>query len=191
MMVSTPDVAAVGFALFESAIGWCGIAWTEGAIAGVQLPESSQAASKARLLRRFPGLSESAPPRHAELAISGIVRLLSGECIDLGDIPLELDRLPAFNRRVYEVAQTIPPGTTLTYGEVARRIGEVDSARAVGKALGENPFPIVIPCHRVTGAGGKLGGFSAPGGRDTKVRILEIERGTQGGGLPLFDGSVT
>jgi methylated-DNA-[protein]-cysteine S-methyltransferase len=109
-------------------------------------------------------------------AIDGIVALLSGTATDLSTVPLDMERVPAFDRGVYEVARTIPPGETLTYGEVAARLGDPGAAREVGGALGRNPFAVIVPCHRVIAAGGKTGGFSAPGGVTTKLRLLEIER---------------
>ena len=101
--------------------------------------------------------------------------LLDGEPVDLSDLMLDLESLPPFQRRVCEAARAIPVGATLTYGEIATRIGEPGAARAVGQALGANPFPIIVPCHRVLAAGGKPGGFSAPGGVTTKLRLLATE----------------
>ncbi len=100
---------------------------------------------------------------------------------------LDLEQVPPFHRRVYEVARTIPPGSTLTYGEIASRLGEPRLARDVGQALGRNPFAIVVPCHRVVAAGGKTGGFSAGGGVRTKLRMLAIEGAPAAGTIPLFD----
>jgi methylated-DNA-[protein]-cysteine S-methyltransferase len=165
-----------GFALFETALGECGIAWGQGGIVSVQLPGPRVAAR----LRRFGG--EAQPPDDVRRAIAAIVALLEGEPRDLSAVVLDMERVPEFNRRVYEAARTIPPGETLTYGEVAERIGERGAAQAVGQALGRNPFPIVVPCHRVLAAGGGLGGFSAPGGVDTKRRMLAIE----GAGAPAL-----
>jgi methylated-DNA-[protein]-cysteine S-methyltransferase len=109
-------------------------------------------------------------------AIDGIVALLDGQARDLTDVPLDFDEsVPAFHRRVYDVARTIRPGTTLSYGEIAVRVGEPDAARAVGQALGRNPIPIIVPCHRVLAANGGTGGFSAPGGTATKLQLLAIE----------------
>ncbi len=164
-----------GFALFDTPIGRCGIAWSSRGIAGVQLPEGSDDATRARLLRQFPDAREGRPPPHAEAARDGIVALLRGERRDLGTLALDLEDLPPFHRRVYEVARAIPPGATLSYGEVAARLGAHGAARAVGQALGRNPFPIVVPCHRVLAAGGRVGGFSANGGAATKLRLLAIE----------------
>jgi methylated-DNA-[protein]-cysteine S-methyltransferase len=176
-----------GFMLFETALGRCGIAWNDRAVSGVFLPESTDRQTRARVLRRFPDAAESAPPEEVRAAVDGIAALLGGERRDLSAVPLDLDGVPDFHRRVYEIARTIPPGRTLTYGEIARRLGDPLQARAVGQALGQNPFPIVVPCHRVLAAGGRTGGFSAPGGTGTKLRLLEIE-GARAAAIPtLFD----
>jgi methylated-DNA-[protein]-cysteine S-methyltransferase len=108
-------------------------------------------------------------------AIDSIAALLSGEPIDLSFVTLDMTGVPEFNQRVYEAARLIRPGTTVTYGDIAGQLGVPGSARAVGQALGRNPFPIVVPCHRVVAADGKSGGFSAPGGVSTKLRMLAIE----------------
>ena len=125
--------------------------------------------------RRFPDTPEAPPPPAVERAIEGIVALLQGEAIDLSAVALDMEHVPPFERRVYEVARTIPPGATLAYGDIAARLGAPGEAREVGQALGQNPFPIVVPCHRVLAAGGKVGGFSANGGIATKLRLLTIE----------------
>jgi methylated-DNA-[protein]-cysteine S-methyltransferase len=121
-------------------------------------------------------------------AIEGIISLLRGERHDLSAIALDMDGLPSFDRRVYEVARTIAPGATLSYGEISARLGARDLAREVGQALGRNPFPIIVPCHRVLAAGGKAGGFSANGGITTKLRLLTIERARTSDAPTLFDG---
>jgi len=177
-------------ALFDTAIGRCGIAWGEGGeggVVGLQLPERSEGATRARLRRRFPDAAETPPPPAVERAIAGIVALLEGEKRELGDVALDMARVPAFERRVYEVARGIPPGATLTYGEIAARLGATGEARAVGEALGRNPFPIVVPCHRVLAAGGKVGGFSANGGIATKLRLLSIEGARTSAAPTLFE----
>ncbi|WP_285508713.1 methylated-DNA--[protein]-cysteine S-methyltransferase [Actinokineospora sp. NBRC 105648] len=173
-----------GFALFDTAIGRCGVAWGEQGIVGVQLPERSVGATVARL-RRYG--QESVPPEVVQAAIRRIIGLLAGERDDLGDIEVDPAGIPEFDQRVYAVARAIPPGETLTYGEVAARLGLPGSAQAVGQALGRNPYPIVIPCHRVLGAGGKVGGFSAGDGAVTKLRMLGIEGAAPGGQPSLFD----
>lgn len=166
-----------GFTLFDTAIGRCGVAWRDDVLVAVQLPEATDRQARDRLLRRAPDARELDPPAMITAAMAAITALLRGEPIDLSSIPLAMDDLPPFHRRVYDVARTIGPGSTLTYGEVARRLGDAGAARAVGQALGRNPFPIVVPCHRVLAAGGRSGGFSAHGGVATKRRLLAIEAG--------------
>jgi methylated-DNA-[protein]-cysteine S-methyltransferase len=168
-------MSEISFTFFETAVGRYGIAWGGRGAVSVLLPEKSEAASRARLARRFPEAREAVPPPEIQRAIDAIVALLAGERRDLSYVPLDFESLPAFHRRVYEVARAIPPGSTISYGEVAARLGEPRAAREVGEALGKNPFLIVVPCHRVLAAGGKLGGFSARGGVATKLRLLEIE----------------
>ena len=184
-------MTASGFALFDTAIGWCGIAWGARGVAGVQLPEAGDTETRARILHRFPAAGEGSPPPEVQGAVDRIVALLGGEVSDLSAIALDMDDVPAFHRRVYEVARTIPPGKTLSYGDLAARLGAPGAARAVGQALGRNPFPIVVPCHRVLAAGGKIGGFSAQGGVVTKRRMLAIEGAQANGAAALFDGEGT
>jgi methylated-DNA-[protein]-cysteine S-methyltransferase len=168
-------MAGQGFALFDTAIGRCGIAWGSRGVLGVQLPEAREAATRARVLRRFPDASEATPPALIRRAIDGIVALLGGQAADLSAVALDMDSVSPFHRRVYEIARAIPPGATASYGELAARLGAPGAARAVGQALGRNPFAIVVPCHRVLAAGSKVGGFSANGGVATKLRLLSIE----------------
>jgi methylated-DNA-[protein]-cysteine S-methyltransferase len=174
-----------GLAFFDTAIGRCGIAWSGQGIVGVQLPERSDRQTRARLLRRFSDMQEAQPPSHVQGAIDGIVALLEGQPSDLSAIALDMDGVLPFHRRVYELARTIAPGGTRSYGDIAAGLGEPGEARAVGEALGRNPFPIIVPCHRVLAAGGKVGGFSANGGIATKLRLLSIE-GAQPGGAPAL-----
>ncbi len=178
----------VGFALFDTALGRCGIAWGGEGVVGVQLPEPRELETRARLLHRFPDAREGSPPPDVQCAVDGIAALLRGKSTDLSTIALDMERVPPFHRRVYEAARTIPPGATLSYGNLAARLGAPGSARAVGQALGRNPFAIVVPCHRVLAAGGKVGGFSAHGGIATKLRLLSIESMCSNGTPALFDG---
>lgn len=178
---------AQGHCLFDTAIGACGIAWNADAIAAVQLPEATRTGTRARMLRYTGAAPEAAPPPFVQGAVRRIQALLAGAQDDLRDLPLDFAGVPDFHRRVYDVTRAIPPGRVLTYGEVARRIGEPGAARAVGQALGKNPFAPVVPCHRVLAAGGRSGGFSAEGGADTKLRMLEIEKARFGEGPGLFD----
>ena len=175
-MASPDERTALHALVFDTAIGRCGIAWSERGVVGVQLPEANEAATRARLRRRFPGAVESAPPPVIQAAVDGIVALLSGEPSELEAVELDLHDVPEFHASVYRVTRTIPPGETLSYGEIAERLGDPGAARAVGQALGANPIPIIVPCHRVLAAGGRAGGFSAPGGVMTKLKLLEIER---------------
>jgi methylated-DNA-[protein]-cysteine S-methyltransferase len=175
------------FALFETPIGVCGITWSDKGIAGLQLPEASAAAIRSRMQRRWTGAKEAAPSPDVQRAIDKVLALLKDGTTDLGDIALDLAAAPEFHRKVYDVARTIPPGQTMTYGEIAKRLGVPHESREVGQALGKNPIAIIVPCHRVLGADGKMGGFSANGGVSTKRRMLEIERATAIGAGPLFD----
>jgi methylated-DNA-[protein]-cysteine S-methyltransferase len=179
--------AALGFCLFATAIGPCGIAWTEDALAAVQLPEASQEGTRKRLLRFTGGAAECDPPAFVQAAIARVQALLAGARDDLADLPLDMEGVPEFHQRVYAIARAIPPGEVLTYGDVAKRLGEPGAARAVGQALGHNPFAPVVPCHRVLAAGGRSGGFSAEGGALTKLKMLEIEGARLGGEPGLFD----
>jgi methylated-DNA-[protein]-cysteine S-methyltransferase len=178
-------MSEIAFALFDTAIGRCAIAWSARGISGVGFPERSEAATRERLLRRRPGAREAAPPADVQRVIDDIVALLAGGRSDLSQAQLDTAGLSDLQRQVYEIARGIPAGATLTYGEIAERLGDRLLARDVGEALGQNPFPIIVPCHRVLAAGGKMGGFSAPGGVRTKLKLLEIE-GAQPGGPNLF-----
>ena len=168
-------MTALGFTLFDTAVGRCGIAWGARGIRGVQLPEGRDLDTRARLLKRFPEAAEALPPTEVQQALDRIVALLQGEASDLSVIALDMEGVPPFHRRVYEVARTIGPGETLSYGDIAAKVGSPGAARAVGQAMGRNPFSIVVPCHRVLAAGGKIGGFSADGGITRKLRLLALE----------------
>ena len=165
----------INFVLFETVIGCCAIVWSVRGIAGVQLPDRSEAATRTRLLRRFPQALEAPPPAEVRRAIDDILALLRGERRDLSQVTIDIGAVSEFHRRVYEVARRIPAGETLSYGEVAERLGDRNLAREVAEALSQNPCPIIVPCHRILAAGGKPGGFSAPGGVATKLRLLTIE----------------
>jgi methylated-DNA-[protein]-cysteine S-methyltransferase len=180
---------ALGFCLFDTAIGACGIAWGDAVIAGVQLPENGQTQGRARLQRRFPGTAELPPPPFVQTVIERVRALLAGARDSLQDVALDMEGVPPFHQRVYEIARAIPPGRTLTYGEVAAQLGDPGAARAVGQALGHNPFAPVVPCHRVLAAGTRSGGFSAEGGVATKLKMLEIEKAQLGATPGLFDAA--
>ena len=183
--------APLGYALFATPIGRCGVAWGGRGILAIQLPEANEGATRRRLLRRCPGADEATPPPDVQRAIGGIAALLRGEPRDLATVALDMAGVPAFDRGVYEVARTIPPGSTLSYGEIAARLGAPGAAREVGQALGQNPFAIVVPCHRVVAAGGKPGGFSAGGGVATKLKLLALEGAPISAPLPLFEDALS
>lgn len=161
--------------LFDTSLGRCGVLWGRGGIKMLQLPEGRDVATRAKLLSRFPEAREAAPPPSVQRALDAIAALLRGTASDLGTVELDMEAVPPFHRRVYDITRQIPPGKTLSYGEVATQLGAPGAARAVGQALGKNPFPIIVPCHRVLAAGKKVGGFSANGGITTKLRLLALE----------------
>jgi len=159
----------------------------EHGITGVQLPMGNEEKTRKRIVQRSGDVTEAAPPAEVQHAIDGMVELLTGKPNDLADIALDLEGVPEFNRGVYDIARRIPPGKTMTYGEIAKQLGGVELSRDVGQALGRNPCPIVVPCHRVLAAGNKPGGFSANGGVVTKLKMLEIEGAVVNHTPSLFD----
>jgi len=180
-------VAAVQHHVFDTAIGPCAVAWGANGIVGVWLPDAGEVRLQRRILARHAGSEAALPPPAIQTVVDAIQALMHGERVDLSQAPLDLAGLPDFHRRAYEAALAIPPGETRTYGEIAVQLGEPGAARAIGQAMGSNPFPIIVPCHRVLAAGGRSGGFSSPGGVDTKRRLLEIERARIGREPGLFD----
>ena len=168
----------IEYVLFETAIGKCGIAWRPGPlIVGFSLPEGKEPRFAIR------GSSASEIPEPIKDMIEKCRRHLARDLQDFHDAPLDWCAFEPFARKVYEAALEIPVGQTRTYGQLAKQVGEPHAAQAVGQALGSNPIPLVIPCHRILAAGGKMGGFSAPGGLVTKEKLLVIE----GAMRTLFD----
>lgn len=167
---------ATAFAIFETALGPGVIAWNEAGVRGMALPGPDEAAQRAYVARRHPQAEEAPPPADVADAIAAVQALLGSGRADLTGVPLDLSDTPPLHQRVYEIACAIPAGETLTYGDIARRLGDVALSREVGQALGKNPIPIIVPCHRILAANGGTGGFSAPGGVDTKLKLLTIER---------------
>lgn len=177
----------VGYAIFATSLGPCGIAWGPCGITGVQLPEESADDVRAALERTQPGAGEAGPPTEVAATIDRIRALVAGRSRDdLSDVRLDMSGLSEFLQRAYAITRTITPGHTLTYGQIADRLGSPGLARAVGRAMGANPFPIIVPCHRVLGADGSIGGFSAHGGAATKRRMLLAEGVPEQGGPALF-----
>lgn len=175
-----------GFALFPTAIGPCGMAWAGATILATHLPDTSDEATREQLKRRSGVTQERHPSVEARSAIAAITALLEGARVDLGFIACDFSRLDPFSANVYRIARAIPPGETLTYGAIAAELGDKRLAQAVGHALGRNPWPIIVPCHRVLGANNRLTGFSASGGTRTKLRMLAIEGARLGEAPTLF-----
>lgn len=162
--------------VFETAAGFCAIAWSDTGIARFQLPTSSAEATERNLRRRLPDAARGTPPAEVAAAIAAATRYFAGEKVDFCDVPLDLGVQDEFFARIYAAVRSLAWGETTTYGWLAKALGVgPEAARDVGQAMARNPVPLIIPCHRVLAAGGKLGGFSAPGGSTTKQRMLELE----------------
>lgn len=181
-------MSARGHHLFETAIGTCAIAWSDAGLIATQLPEGGIDAARRRLARRFADCPQNDPPEWVCDAIGKIAAHLAGERVDYATVPLDDRNIGDWERAVYRAAVAIPAGETRTYGALATGLGRPEAAQAVGQALGRNPWPIVVPCHRILAADGRTGGFSAPGGVATKLKLLEIEGALAPTTLPLFAG---
>ncbi len=160
--------------------------WRGARLTGVLLPFPSDEALRRAIGKRAPNAVEAEPAAFVQNAIRKIVSLCRGDAVLFDDIPLDRDAIEPFANRVYDILLRVMPGETTTYGAIAEQLGDKSLSRGVGAALGANPFPIIIPCHRVTASNGRMGGFSAPGGADTKRKLLEIEGAFAAEKLPLF-----
>jgi methylated-DNA-[protein]-cysteine S-methyltransferase len=187
MRTPTEADSAQRYCLFDTGLGTLGVAWSARGLTRLQLPESSRAATERRLRGLSPDSAPGEPSSSVGQAIAAIERYLAGASVDFAQVPLDLAGVGDFHRRIYDAARRIGWGETATYGELARRVGSPGAARAVGQAMGRNPIPIIIPCHRVLASGRKIGGFSAFGGAATKERLLALE-GVHLGGAPLLPG---
>jgi methylated-DNA-[protein]-cysteine S-methyltransferase len=176
-----------GFTVFGTAIGQCGIAWSDSGIVGVQLPEAREIETRRRLFQLYPEAREFRPPLNVEFAIEGIVALLRGEPSDLSRITLDITGIPPFNARVYAFTRTIPSGETRTYGEVAAALRASGAVHSVAQAISRNPFMLIVPCHRVLEAGSYADRISPNGGSISKRRLLSIEGAGSLGSKTLFD----
>ena len=181
---------AIRHHLFDTAIGSCGIAWGARGLCAVQLPEKSPEQTERRLVAKSGSAGAATPPPAVVAVIADIRRYLEGHRVDFSAVACDLSALEPFRQKLYQALRETPFGTTTTYSELARRLGLADweGARDVGAAMGRNPIPIVIPCHRVLAAGGKLGGFSAPGGSATKAKLLALEGVHFDKGAPRLPG---
>ena len=184
--------AEIHHTLFPTAIGAVGVAWSTRGLVALALPERDEAATEKRLIAKSHSAGKAAPPQAIADAIALIRQYCAGERVDFSSIPLDLSGIEAQRRRIYETMRALAFGETTTYGALARRAGAPESdweaAQRVGVAMGRNPIPIVVPCHRVLAAGGKPGGFSAYGGTATKEKLLALEGVHIGGGAPRLPG---
>ncbi len=170
------EQAVQRYHVFETANGFCGIAWNDVGVTRFRLPDRSADAAERNLLRRLPDAQPSAPPPQIAAVIASAKRYFAGEKIDFSDVQLDLEGQDELFRKIYDAARRVGYGETTTYGTLAKQLGgDWEMARDVGQAMAKNPVPLIIPCHRVLAAGGKVGGFSAPGGADSKIRMLELE----------------
>lgn len=173
---SEPHMGTPYLTLFDTALGRCGLAWGEAGLVAVSFPEADDEKTKTRLRRRAKEAQEiSATPDNIMKIIVDITALFEGEACDLAYANLDLNGISDFDQAIYAHALGIKPGETKTYGDLARALGDVALSRRVGQSLGRNPFPIIVPCHRIVGASGSMTGFSAPGGTEMKRRLLKIE----------------
>jgi methylated-DNA-[protein]-cysteine S-methyltransferase len=180
-------MSGLGYTIFDTGIGRCGVAWGHAGILGVQLPEARELDTRRRLYQLYPDTREMRPPLNTEIAIEGIAALLRGEPCDLSDVTLDMTGIHAFNQRVYEFTRRIPRGETRTYGEVAASLRLSGAVHSVAQAIARNPFVIIVPCHRVLEAGGYADKISPHGGAISKRRLLSIEGGGSPSSKTLFD----
>jgi methylated-DNA-[protein]-cysteine S-methyltransferase len=176
-----------GYAIFDSGIGRCGIAWSNAGIVGVHLPEAREIDTRRRLFQLYPEAREQRPPLQAEIAIEGIVLLLRGRACDFSDVVLDMSGIPAFSQRVYEYTRTIPRGVTRTYAEVAAGMRRQGTEQSIAQAISRNPFMIVVPCHRVLEVGNYTDKISPYGGTISKRHLLSVEGTHPVSGKTLFD----
>ena len=168
--------AALDYHIFQTAMGYCAIAWSDRGVVRFQLPVKSAEAADRLMRRRADGAEPGAPPEDVSAIVVAAKRYFDGEEMDFSQVRLDLGDAEAFPTRVYDALRRVGWGRTTTYGALAKEVGASrEAARDVGIAMARNPAPLIIPCHRVLAAGGKIGGFSAPGGSKTKIRMLELE----------------
>jgi methylated-DNA-[protein]-cysteine S-methyltransferase len=174
--------------LFDTSLGTVGVAWSARGLTRLQLPESTPGATERRLRGRSSDMSAGEPPPRIRQAIAAVESYLAGKRVDFSPLVLDLSGVGDFYRRIYEATRRLGWGETATYGELAQRVGSPGAARAVGQAMGRNPIPLIVPCHRVLASGRGIGGFSAFGGAVTKTRLLALEGVHLGDGTPPIPG---
>ncbi len=180
-------MSGAAYTIFDTAIGRCGIAWGEAGIIGVQLPLAREIETRKRLFHLYPDARETRPLPNVKAAIEGIAALLRGETGDLSEVTLDMTGIQFFVQRVYEVTRRIPRGQTLTYDEVAAKMGVPRAVRPVAQAISRNPFVIIVPCHRVLERGGYADAMSPYGGLISKRRLLSIEGSASSSSKTLLD----
>jgi methylated-DNA-[protein]-cysteine S-methyltransferase len=164
------------YEVFETARGFVAIAWRASGITSLRLPVGSLAAAEHALLKRVAGAVRATPSAEVAVVVDAVKRYFAGETVDFSGVAVDVGEQDPFFARVYALIRKVGWGQTTTYGAIAKELGAgPEGARDVGKAMATNPVPLIVPCHRVLAAGGKIGGFSAPGGSDTKMRMLELE----------------
>lgn len=182
-----PSMTGLGYTVFDTPIGRCGIAWGPAGIIAIQLAADREIETRRLLLRQVPEARELEPPTEVALAIDGLVTLLRGQPSDFSDVLLDIRNVSPFARRVYDYTRTILRGDTMTYNEVADRLKPQGAPHAVAQALSQNPFPLIVPCHRVLEAGGYADRMSANGGSISKRRLLSIDGAAGKSSQTLFD----
>jgi methylated-DNA-[protein]-cysteine S-methyltransferase len=175
------------YTIFDTAIGRCAVVWDEAGIVGVQLPEAREIDTRRWLFQLYPEARESKPPPNSEAAIEGMVALLHGDAADFSDVTLDMRGIHSFDQRVYQITQRVLRGETLTYGDLATRLGSPSAVRSVAQALARNPFVVIVPCHRVLEAGGYADRMSPHGGLISKRRLLSIEGAVNSNSKTLLD----
>jgi methylated-DNA-[protein]-cysteine S-methyltransferase len=172
------------YTIFETKNGFAAVAWSATGVSRLRLPADTQARAESSILRRFPQARRAVPPAHIVRLISDINRYFEGERVDFSTVPLDLSPQEPFFARVYTEVRKLGWGETTTYGSLAKILGAAPrAARGVGQAMASNPVPLIVPCHRVLAAGGKIGGFSAPGGSHSKAKMLRLE------GVPIAEAT--
>jgi len=170
------DDAMNRYHVFETAHGFAAIGWSGRGVTAFRLPASTAAEAERALLRRLPDAVRTDPPADVAAVVAAAQRYFAGEQVDFGAIPVDLGEQSPFFARVYAAVRALGWGESTTYGAVAKQLGAgPEFARDVGQAMAGNPVPLIVPCHRVLAAGGKVGGFSAPGGSVAKARMLALE----------------
>jgi methylated-DNA-[protein]-cysteine S-methyltransferase len=187
MLSGTEAMLGRAYSIFDTAIGRCAIAWGDAGIVGVHLPEAREIDTRRRLFHLYPEARENKPTPNSEAAIEGIVGLLRGGAADFPDVMLDLRDVHGFDQRVYQITQRIHRGETLTYGDVAARLGSPSAVRSVALALARNPFVIIVPCHRVLEKGGYADHMSPHAGLISKRRLLSIEGAVNSNSKTLLD----